>query len=139
MKALLVATLLLAPSIAHAEIEGCNDDVVKKTIIVNTLEKTKYFIAMQFPVQDRTTRIVPVLIQWKAELVNIRQRTYDPANDVRYCSADMMYQNLPPSEWLIPLILSKQDYSCAKPVAYKIEKMLDKPGPYVTWQCLEEK
>jgi hypothetical protein len=67
----------------------------------------------------------------EASIVNVRQRDYDKANDIRFCAAEFEYKLYQPG-------ISAIVYSsvCERSFSYKIEPLLDKPDAfYVSWIC----
>jgi hypothetical protein len=126
-------------SIRQNEVEACDSESIKETLMNGTFQKVKdeavKFWATGSPGQN-TPRITSALQNWSAEIVNIRQLSYDSTNNVRFCEADFEYQNMPPFEVVLPLL--GQDTSCARTARYKVQLLLDRPGRfYVSWVCLQ--
>jgi hypothetical protein len=126
-------------SIRQNEVEACNSESVKETLMNGTFQKVKdegiKFWTTGSPGQN-TPRITSALQNWSAEIVNVRQLSYDSANNVRFCEADFEYRNMPPFEVVLPLL--GQDTSCARTARYKVQPLLDRPGRfYVSWVCLQ--
>lgn len=141
-KSIWIGMLLLLPAQTAwaAEIDGCNSDRVKSIIMRNTFLKLKdaagkVWLSSASGRSD-PKRVETVLNQWVASINSVRQRSYDAVNNARYCIADFEYQNMPPMDMLVALVLM-QDPACEKSVSYKVEPILDKPNDiYVSWQCL---
>ena len=75
------------------------------------------------------------LQSWSATVTNIRQRNYDQANDTRYCVAQMEHQNLPVTFFMIAPMLGITANVCHSGIRYKIEKLANRKGEYVSWTC----
>jgi hypothetical protein len=98
--AIAITSCFPAQVVRGSEIDACNADQVKETLLNGTFGKLKD-MAIRFWSQGspgpNTPRILAVLQNWTGRVVNIRQLSYDNANNIRYCEADFEYQNLPPS------------------------------------------
>ena len=83
-----------------------------------------------------TPQILASLNKWNSNLVNVRQQSYDKANNTRFCEADFEYQNTPPTTVLM-LLMFGEDPTCAKAVRYKVQPLQDQPDRfYVSWVCV---
>jgi hypothetical protein len=138
-----VTFLFLTEPALTGQIQACNSEHVKKTIMDGTVNKLR-----NAAIEYHAKRVDPgsaasqvALQRWSASIVNIRQLDYDDKNNVRYCAADFEYENLPPQEALSPMVylaplMFGSDPTCLKAFQYKIEPLLDKPTHfYVSWQC----
>jgi len=121
----------------HNEIDACNAESVKQTLMNGTFEKAKDGAVKYWSTGSSGPEILAALQNWTVEIVNIRQLSYDSTNNVRFCEADFEYQNIPRLELILPLLFAK-DPSCARAVQYKVEPLLDRPGGYVSWVCLPQ-
>jgi len=72
---------------------------------------------------------------WSATVTNIRQLNYDQANNTRYCAAQMAHRNLPVSFFMIAPMLGIRANVCQNNIRYKIEKLANGQGEYVSWTC----
>ena len=77
------------------------------------------------------------LQNWSATVTNIRQRNYDQANDTRYCVAQMEHHNLPVTFFMIAPMLGITANICHSGIRYKIEKLANGKGEYVSWTCAD--
>jgi hypothetical protein len=122
----------------HNEIDACNAESVKQTLMNGTFQKAKDGAVKYWSTGSSTPEILETLQNWTAEIVNIRQLSYDSTNNVRFCEADFEYRNIPRLELILPLLFAK-DPSCSRAVQYKVEPLLDRPGRiYVSWVCLPQ-
>lgn len=138
---LLLALVSLAG--CKSEIEACNSEEVKNTILSGSFGKVKNAALQSWSKgqNDFSKRAVISLQRWRGEVVNIRQTKYDEVNNTRYCMADFNYQNQLSQEMLTllvvdPLVMPTLSATCVKAFSYKIEPLLDKPKQfYVSWRC----
>src|ERR1700736_3455978 len=82
-----------------AEIDACSSDRVKTVIMNGTFNKLKASATEQWlsgAPGINTPQIKRMLQYWTGAIVNVRQTGYDNVSNVRYCSADFEYQNVPP-------------------------------------------
>lgn len=75
------------------------------------------------------------LQNWSATVTNIRQLNYDQTNNTRYCTAQMVHQNLPATFFMVAPMLGMRPNVCQNDIRYKIEKLANGQGEYVGWTC----
>jgi hypothetical protein len=137
--AAMTAASCLFGSAKAAEVDVCNSERVKKTIIDGSIGKTKE-AARQFYSGNNPGPNSPAIMarfdQFHGTIVNIRQTKYDPTNNIRFCAAEFAYENVP-LDLIAPLsLVLPKDPTCMKNFTYKIETLLDKPNNiYVSWWC----
>ena len=127
--------MIVIPAYAD-EVDGCNSQRVKDMILGNTFAKMKSTALKMYSDGQpgpNTPRILSALNVWTGAIENVRQLSYDPQDNIRYCAADFEYHDTP-STYLMPLMFN--DPTCAKSFTYKIEALLDQPGQiYTSWSC----
>lgn len=121
------------------EVSACDATSAKNVIIKTMVTDTRDSI-----LNGRLKESVPgspgydmiqQLKSWSAAVTNIRQRNYDKANDTRYCVAQMEHQNLPATLFMIAPMLGIRANVCQGDIRYKIERLTNGNGEYVSWTC----
>jgi hypothetical protein len=81
------------------EVPACNS-AIGKDLILASFEKMKQAVVEAVPESS------DLMGQWQMDLRNIRQTKYDDKFDIRYCTADFVFNNSPPDmtvlAWLVP-------------------------------------
>ena len=151
-----VFSLTLLTSCTSDEIQGCNSDEVKNTILNLTVESLKKAMLAGLDVVKPTGNggdtpadrqaLRETVNGWTAKIANVRQIDYDKANNARTCVAEFKHVNKPNPFAIISLtylaargaIASniKVQAACDGAIRYKIERQLDRPKDfYVSWNC----
>lgn len=149
-------SLLLVSGHAHAgwfssgppPVAACGDPATSKILMDNTLDRVLRWV-------DRHYASGPVWHDFhaiKAKIENIRQDDYDSQNNIRWCSADFVYENydkvsgealqLVQASAMMDMANGTWDpmdlVMCAKTVKYKLQMMEDQPDRfYLTFQCVK--
>jgi hypothetical protein len=134
----LIALILLIPSLAHAEVSGCNSDGAKNAIIEEHYKSIKTVAAGLF--QDAkpgspAASMITELSRWEVKIENVRQIRYDATNNVRYCEAELIHTNYPEMALMTLAITGRIKPTCRRSVIYKIEFLLDKNADWITSDC----
>lgn len=121
------------------EVSACDaasaKNVIVKTMVTDTRESILNGRLKESVPGSPGYDMLQQLQNWSATVTNIRQRNYDQANDTRYCIAQMEHQNLPVTFFMIAPMLGIQANVCQGDIRYKIEKLTNGKGEYVSWTC----
>jgi hypothetical protein len=134
----LIALVFLIPSLARAEVAGCNADGVKNAVMMGQhkkiLDAAGTLVANPAPGSPAAS-MQSELNRWEMKIENIRQTGYDTVNNIRYCAAELLHTNYPEMAAMTFAVAANVKPPCRGSVIYKIEFLLDKNTDWITSGC----
>jgi hypothetical protein len=127
---------------AMADELNCNSDAAKRLLMDGTFGKTMKIlrdIDKALGPNSKQSSNLNAFFGLTANIENVRQTGVDESGVS--CAAEFTYENMPPPmvTFAIGSLLQEngmRDATCEKLFAYKIERLLDKPGYiHVSWRC----